>query len=92
MNVVWSAAAWADVGRIYAFLAEHDLDAADHVFDTLLDAPSRLLDFPRRGSRISTLRKAEVRELRVGRYIVRYGLTQTEILILRIFHGRENRP
>jgi plasmid stabilization system protein ParE len=49
MKITWSAAAWADVGRIYAFLAERDLDAADQAFDRLLNAPSQLLNFPRRG-------------------------------------------
>ena len=79
MKITWSAAAWTDVGRIYAFLAEHDLDAADHVFDRLLNAPSQLLSFPRRGSRLSSSENLEVRELRVGNYIIRYGLNGDEI-------------
>ena len=67
MKIVWTAAAWADVGRIYALLAEHDLNAADQSFDQLLQAPSLLHDFPRRGSRLSSVVDLEIRELRVGR-------------------------
>jgi plasmid stabilization system protein ParE len=91
MKLVWSAAAWTDVGRIYAFLAEHDLDAADQAFDRLVNAPSQLLDFPRRGSRLRQTKDLEIRELRAGSYIVQYGLKQDEILVLRFFHGREDR-
>ena len=47
MRIVWSSAAWADVDRLHAFLAEHDLDAADAVFDRLARAPEALLNFPR---------------------------------------------
>ena len=92
MKIVWSAAAWTDVGRIYAFLAEHDLDAADQTFDRLVNAPSQLLDFPRRGSRLRQTKDLEIRELRTGSHIVQYGLKQDEIQVLRFFHGREDRP
>ena len=91
MKIIWSAAAWADVGRIYAFLAGHDLDAADQVFSRLLAGPSQLLNFPRRGSRVSNFRDFEIRELRTGKYIIQYGLRRDEILMVRIFHGREDR-
>ena len=91
MKIRWSAAAWTDVGRIYSFLAEHDLDAADQVFERLLSAPAQLLNFPRRGSRLSSSGDLEIRELRVGNYIVQYGLTREEVRVLRFFHGREDR-
>jgi len=91
MKIVWSAAAWADLYRLYAFLAEQDLDAADSLFDSLAKAPERLLDFPRRGSRMSQFEPAEVREFRIGNYVLRYGLAQAEILVLRFFHAREDR-
>lgn len=91
MKIVWSGAAWADVGRIYAFLAELDLEAADQAFDKLTNAPTLLLDFPRRGSRVSSVESIEIREFRIGNYIIRYGLNRDKILVLRFFHGREDR-
>lgn len=92
MKIVWSPAAWADVGRIYAFLAEIDVEVADQAFDRLVEAPSMLLSYPRRGSRLSSVDDLEIRELRVGQYILRYGLISDKVLILRFFHNRENRP
>lgn len=91
MKIVWSAAAWADVDRLHAFLAESDLDAADALFDRLVAAPTALLDFPRRGSRLSELNPLEVREFRVGRYLLRYQIRAEDIVVLRFFHARENR-
>jgi plasmid stabilization system protein ParE len=91
MKIVWSAAAWADIDRLHAFLAEHDLDAADTIFDRLANAPATLLDFPRRGSPLSEFDPREVREFRVGNYLLRYELAGADIFVLRFFHARENR-
>lgn len=91
MIIVWSSAAWADVDRLHAFLAENDLDAADAIFDRLTRAPEALLQFPRRGSRLSRYNPREVREFRVGGYVLRYELVGSNIRVLRFFHARENR-
>lgn len=91
MRISWSAAAQADLDRLHNFLAERDLDAADKTLDLLTDAPKTLLDFPRRGSRLSEFHKREVREYRAGRYLLRYELAESDIRILRIFHAREDR-
>ena len=91
MKILWSSRGWADVDRLHKFLAEHDIDAADAVFDKLANAPASLLAFPRRGSRLSQYDPREVRELRVGNYLIRYELKETDILVLRFFHFRENR-
>lgn len=91
MKVQWSAAAQGDLGRLHSFLAQHDLDAADRTLDTLVDAPETLLDFPRRGPRLSEFDPREVREYRCGKYLLRYELTGTDIALLRVFHAREDR-
>lgn len=91
MRIVWSSAGWADVDRLHAFLADHDLDAADAVFDTLANAPASLVNFPRRGSRLSEFDPREVREYRVGNDLLRYELAGTDIFVLRFFHAREDR-
>jgi len=91
VRIVWSSAARTDVDRLYAFLAQHDLDAADVVFDRLIDAPGALLNFPRRGSRVERYAPREVREFRVDHYLLRYELAGGDIVVLRFFHGREDR-
>ena len=91
MRIVWSSAGWADIDRLHAFLAERDLDAGDAGFDRLSTAPAALLDFPRRGSRVSRYDPREIREFRVGHYLLRYELRDQEIRVLRFFHVREDR-
>lgn len=91
MRILWSSAAWADIDRLHAFLAEHDLDAANSLIDRLVDAPAKLLDFPRRGSRLSEFEPREVREYRVADYLLRYEIAGTDIFVLRVFHAREDR-
>jgi plasmid stabilization system protein ParE len=91
MTIVWSAAAWADIDRLHAFLAEQDSDAADAMFDRLATAPAALLDLPRRGSRLSQYDPREIREFRVGHYLLRYELVGIDLFVLRFFHGREDR-
>lgn len=91
MNVEWSASAQGDVGRLYQFLARHDLSAADLVLDTLVGAPDILIEFPRLGPRLSQFDPREIRELRVHPYVLRYEISGNNIRILRAFHAREDR-
>lgn len=91
MRIVWSSAAWSDVDRLHSFLADHDIDFADATSDRLANSPSELLNFPRRGSQLSEFDPREVREFRVGPYLLRYELRRSEIFVLRFFHARENR-
>lgn len=91
MKIIWSKSAWADADRLHAFVAQYDIDEADEIFDRLAAAPTSLLDFPRRGIRLEEYDGREVRELRSGRYILRYELSTINIFLLRIFHAKENR-
>jgi plasmid stabilization system protein ParE len=91
MTIFWSAAAQADLDRLHGFLAQHDPDAADAMLDRLIAAPEALLEFPRRGSRLSEFGAREVREFRVSGYLVRYELIRADIFLLRAFHAREDR-
>ena len=91
MTIVWSPEAQADVRRLYLFLAQRDIEAADAALDRLVAAPELLIDFPRRGSRLSEFDPREVREFRVDSYLLRYELAGGQIFVLRFFHGREER-
>ena len=91
MRIIWSSAGRADAERLYAFLAEHDIQAADVLFDRLVSSPESLLEFPRRGSRLTEFDPREVRELRIGRYLLRYEIAAHEIFVLRFFHSKEDR-
>lgn len=91
MIIGWSSEARDDVDRLADFVAAYDPVLANEVEIELSQAPKKLLQFPRRGTRLSEFDPREVREFRVGRYLLRYELTASDIHVLRFFHGRELR-
>ena len=91
MSIRWASEAREDVDRLADFVAAYDPIRADGIEQELSQAPKRLLQFPRRGSRLSEFGPREVREFRVGDYLLRYELAGKDIFVLRFFHGREDR-
>lgn len=91
MTIRWSVEARDDVDRLADFIAAHDPVLADEVELELEQAPKKLVDFPRRGSRLSEYGPREVREFRIGGYLLRYELVRHDIIALRFFHAREDR-
>ncbi len=94
MKLVIAQAAVADLARLYAFLADKNPTAAEKAAGTLGAAIQSLNLFPERG-RPSGM--PNVRELIVpfGRssYVLRYAYLASvdEVVIIRIWHGREAR-
>ena len=92
MKLSVSRAAIADVERLHEFLSEKDNSAAQRAAGAIDDAVRSLLDFPQRG-RPSGI--AGVRELIVpfgqSAYVVRYAYLAGRDVILRVWHGREER-
>jgi len=91
VSIRWTPEARDDVDRLADFVAAHDPVRADEIEQELSEAPKRLLQFPRRGPRLSEFDSREVREYRVGDYLLRYELAGTDIVVLRFFHAREDR-
>jgi plasmid stabilization system protein ParE len=95
VKLTLNRAAIADIERLHEFLAEKDSSAAQRAAGAIDAAVRSLLDFPQRG-RPSGI--AGVRELIVpfgqSAYVVRYAYLESRdaIVILRIWHGREQRP
>ena len=92
MNLEWSDRALADLDRVHDFLAPVNPRAAAETVLRLTHAPMRLLEFPRIGARLEGYEPREVRRLFVaGRYELRYEIRGDTILVVRVFHVRENR-
>ena len=91
VRLTWTPEARADVERLADFLAVHDPVRAAEVELELIEAPKRLPPFPRRGRALAQYRPRDVRELAVGRYLMRYEIASGDMFVLRFFHGREDR-
>jgi plasmid stabilization system protein ParE len=92
--IVFSPDAVADVERVRTFLDQVNPEAAGRAMAVILTAIERLQEFPNLGMPTAD---ADIRQIVVrfgaSGYIVRYtAITATaDILITRIWHGREAR-
>lgn len=94
MKLTVSGAALADLKRLQAFLADNNVNAAKRAVAVIIRAIDTLVEFPDRGHPAGV---AGLRDLIVpfGRstYIIRFAHDHVagEIVVLRIWHGREAR-
>ena len=91
MKILWTGKASGDIARLFEFLKPVAPDAAARVVRALVNAPDRLLAYPRIGEKLDAYMPREVRRIIVGTYEMRYEVRNAEIVILRVWHTRENR-
>ncbi len=93
MTLKWLPEARDDLERLHEFIAPHSEDAAARAIQTLVGAAGTLIDFPEKGRPWPV--DPSFRELSVpfGRrgYVIRYRLDQDDVIIVRIWHGLEDR-
>ena len=95
MKHFFSAEALNDLQRLHDFIAQENLAAASHVARELLGGIGGLRRFPRMGKKVAIApgqqAPDEMRDWFTGNYIVRYLILDTRLIILRIWHGKEDR-
>ena len=81
--------------RLRAFIAQHNPAAAQRLARRLIKGIERLLRNPRLGRRVTVapdqMAPEEIRDWVVGEYIVRYLIADARIIVLRVWHGKEQR-
>ncbi len=91
MNVRWTARSVDDLARLHEFLAPVNQRAAARVIQSLAGAAGRLAAHARIGERLEQYQPREVRRILVGDYEVRYEVRGDDVVILRVWHVREDR-
>lgn len=91
MKIQWTSKASADLVRLHAFLEPIAPDVAARIVQQHARAPDRLLEFPRIGERLDAFAAREVRRIFVGNYEMRYEIAQGAVIVLRLWHSREDR-
>jgi plasmid stabilization system protein ParE len=94
VNITWSQSALADLDRHHQYLMTIDPSMAASSIQEIVRFGKSLEDNPRRGTPINDtpgLRKLLVPVGKYG-YLIHYVLLDEELLILRIYHGRQSRP
>ena len=91
MKIDYTEDAIEDLIQLREFIAEKNPEAAARYARTLIDGITGLADQPRLGHPVDDAPEPDaIRDLIVNPYIVRYALLDDQILVLRIWHHREN--
>lgn len=92
MKIEYTEVAITDLIRLRAFIAEHNPHAAKKAAAKLMAGIKSLSRQPRLGHPVMRAPEPEkIRDLILQPYIVRYTLLSKSVLILRIWHHREER-
>jgi plasmid stabilization system protein ParE len=93
INIEWSPDALADLERFADFLHEHHPELVGIVAQEIIEKAKVLSSFPKLGRPIS--RHEEYRQLVLqvlnAPYVFQYRFDGSRLVILRVFHGREQR-
>ncbi len=90
MKLQFTAKAIQDLERLHEFVVEKNPAAANRIRDQLLASFQTLLKQPMAGKPVKSL---PVRQWVSGDYVIRYLIDgERSLMIVRIWHGREDRP
>lgn len=92
MILVYSVDAVEDLARLREFIEINSPYAAQKIAKKLVVGITSLVDHPKLGHPVQKAPDPEIiRDLILGKYIVRYMLHKNTNVILRIWHHREDR-
>jgi plasmid stabilization system protein ParE len=93
MRLVWLPEAQTDVRRLYDFLLAEAPSAAERAIRAIPLGAGKVLEFPRIGRPMED--ETERRELFIpfgtGAYVLRYRIHADAIVIVRVWHSRQER-
>ena len=91
MNLRFAPEAVEDLVRLRMFIDERNPSAAKRIAKDLLFGMEKLKVFPEIGLKVErAFEPQRIRDLFVGNYTVRYLIGDGEIVVLRIWHGKEH--
>ena len=92
MRLEYSREAITDLKLLRAFIVEHNPGAASRISSELKQGLQSLTSYPKFGRRVLQAPDPEsIRDLVLGKYIVRYLLLQERVVVLRVWHHLEER-
>lgn len=94
-TVKWLPEAISDLSRLREFISVHNPDAARRAAGRIREAVKKLSKFPFVGIPVLEMEEQQFRDLFVAfghaGYWLRYTVAEDAIIIIRIWHGREER-
>ena len=90
-KLLYSPEAVDDLARLREFIALKNPSAARRVASELLAGIGKLTEFPRMGLKVAQAPDPDlIRDLFIQQYTIRYLLAEPQILVLRVWHDKEN--
>jgi len=90
VKLVYTDEAIEDLKRLREFIAVHNSSAAGRVATELVSKIELLPDFPRMGTPVEMAPVPDsLRDMVFGKYVVRYSVHVSAIIILRVWHELE---
>ena len=90
MRLVYTDEAIEDLMRLREFIADHNPSAARKIAAELVDKVELLPDFPEMGVPVEVAPiPGSIRDMVFGKYVVRYSVHESAIIILREWHHLE---
>jgi toxin ParE1/3/4 len=91
MNLRFAPEAIEDLIRLREFIEKKNPTAAQRIARDLLLGMEKLKVFPEIGLKVErAFEPHRIRDLYIGNYTVRYLIGDGEIVVLRLWHGKEN--
>jgi len=93
-RILWTSPARFDLRRLRVWTERHSPGKAQAQAQRIRKAVESLSGMPRLGRTIAVPEggQEELRELILPPYVIRYLVEPERILIIRLWHGREDRP
>ena len=90
MKIDYSPESIRDLVRLREFIEQENPQAARRVANTLLEGIEKLKIFPNMGLPVNMAPDPQAfRDLYIGKYTIRYLVSNESLYILRLWHGME---
>ncbi|MDP4537366.1 type II toxin-antitoxin system RelE/ParE family toxin [Alkalimonas collagenimarina] len=91
MKLVYTKDAIEDLKRLREFIAVNNPTAASRIAAELIAKMELLPEFPRMGTPVQMAPVPDViRDMVFGKYVVRYSVHTSAVIVLRVWHELEN--
>jgi len=89
VTIEWHPKALDDLHLIFTYIARDSRFYANLIIQKIRDQVKNLIDFPRIGRVVPELNNKDIRELIIQEYRVIYQIFKTNLVILAIFHSKQ---
>lgn len=87
-KIIWSEHSVSDLEYIHGYISQDSVRYANTVITRIIQSIKNLTQFPNSGRIVPEFRNQKIRELLVYNYRIIYQLSDSQIIILSIIHGK----